>query len=482
MENAVKELVKDQDQPHRKSSKWFTNWKLIAVITIVMIVLTFGAISYYQANHFNQNIFINGIDVGGLTADEALQTLKTSSLKNEVYIGKQQILDGKDTKMGFTIEDLSNVEKLLKKQQTIFPSFKEQQYSLIPLNPDPYRNEEMKALIEEKLIEMNTNLKAPQDATVHLENGQIVVSKSADGEQYDIASLLKEYEEQKYNSEIHLNPVYIQPIREDSEFIQNAKETMQSFLQQTVEYEVQDKKYPLEASELIQNASITKDMNITFDTEGIQKKVAEINDAQSTLGKDFEFKTHSGSVISVKGEGYGWALDVEKETALIKEAFENGTTSVSASNISGRGWQGEGYGYETLANNGIGDTYAEVSLDEQRMWIYRDGELVFTTNIVTGNQATGEVTSKGVWYVLYKRTDYVLTGQRVGSSTSYASRVDYWVPFTNPGQGFHDAGWRKDWSSTAYLTDGSAGCINVLPSVMKQVYDNLNVYDPVIVY
>ncbi len=123
-----------------------------------------------------------------------------------------------------------------------------------------------------------------------------------------------------------------------------------------------------------------------------------------------------------------------------------------------------------------------MSLAQQRMWIYTEGKLVFSTNVVTGNNGSGEDTSKGVWYVLYKRTNYVLEGQRVGNASGYAIEVDYWVPFTNPGQGFHDAGWRTNWSSNAFLTDGSVGCVNVTPSVMKEVYENLDVYDPVVVY
>ena len=43
--------------------------------------------------------------VGGLTADQVLEKLKTSVLKNEVYVGEKEILDEKDTKMGFTDED-----------------------------------------------------------------------------------------------------------------------------------------------------------------------------------------------------------------------------------------------------------------------------------------------------------------------------------------------------------------------------------------
>ncbi|GAA3314837.1 hypothetical protein GCM10020331_008400 [Ectobacillus funiculus] len=66
-------------------------------------------------------------------------------------------------------------------------------------------------------------------------------------------------------------------------------------------------------------------MKITIDSGDIKKnKVNEINNSQSTLNKkNFTFKTHSGSVISVKGQGYGWALNVEKkETTRMMEALE----------------------------------------------------------------------------------------------------------------------------------------------------------------
>ena len=95
-----------------------------------------GGISYYQATQFNAHITINGIKVGGLTADQVLEKLKTSVLKNEVYVGEKQIFNGKDTKMGFTEEDLPGVNKLLRSQRTFLPSFKEKNYSLIPSKAD----------------------------------------------------------------------------------------------------------------------------------------------------------------------------------------------------------------------------------------------------------------------------------------------------------------------------------------------------------
>ncbi|MEH7116334.1 L,D-transpeptidase family protein [Neobacillus vireti] len=480
MENAVKESV-ENDKQRVKPAKWYKNWKFITPGIIVVIAVVLGGIIYYQENHFNANIKINNIKVSGLTAEEALKILKTSLLTNEVYVGQEQIVDGIDTKMEFTAKDLPAVKKVLKSQKTFFPSSKAKNYSLMPSKMDQYRSQTMKKQVEEKLLTLNKSLKAPKDAEVHLEEGKMVVTKSVNGEQYDVERLLKDYEKQEYKSKIQLNPVFIEPIKEDSQIIKDEQSKLEELLQRTVEYKVQSKVYSLKASDVIKNATVTKDMKISVDTDDLKNKIKEINETQSTLNKNFTFKTHSGSVISVKGQGYGWALDEDKETAAIQAAFEKGEKSISASNIKGHGWSGEGYGYDITSNNGIGDTYAEVSIAEQRIWIYKNGKLVLTTPVVTGKHSTGEDTSKGVWYVLYKRTPSILRGSHVGSG-SYEVKVNYWAPFTNSGQGFHDASWRTNWSSTAYLKAGSGGCVNTPSDMMKKVYDNLSTHEPVVIY
>ncbi|WP_144548091.1 L,D-transpeptidase family protein [Bacillus sp. X1(2014)] len=475
-------VTKERLKKRGNSVKRFANWRFITGSLLFFIILLIAAVWYYQANHFNSQIKINGIKVGGLTAEKALKKLKTTTLKNAVYVGDQQVFDGKDTLMGFLEKDLSQVKKILKGQYTFFPSSKANSYSLMPGKQDYFRSQTLKKQVEEKLLAMNHSLKVPKDAVVRLEQGKIIVTNSVSGEQYDVPSLLMDYDKHGYNSEIHLDPVYIQPIKEDSEFVKNQQKKLEEFLVQTVNYKVQDKVFTLKAGELIKDASISKDLQIKIKDEGkIKTKIAEINNSQSTLNKDFSFKTHSGSVRTVKAKGYGWAINVDKEIPRIMKAFESGKKSVSASNIYGNGWKGEGYGYDTVKNNGIGNTYAEVSIADQRIWIYKNGKLVVTTNVVTGNQSTQHDTTPGVWYILYKQTPAVLTGRENGKIT-YQTPVQYWVPFTNDGQGLHDANWRSNWGGNIYKSNGSHGCVNTPPSVMKSVYDNLSTYDPVVVY
>lgn len=459
-----------------RNRKWF-----ILGTIVVVVILLLAAMSYYQATRFNSNITINGIKVGGLTSDQALDKLKQSKIKNQVYIGNELVLDEGDSKMGISEHYRSEVEKYFKKQYAFFPSFKEKNYTLTPKKTERLKSQDMEKKLGVKIDEINKDRKAPVDAKVEWVDGKVKVTDAVDGQQYDKDALMKAYKEQVFRSEVRLDPVYLQPVREDSEVIQENKKKMEKFIGGTIEYKVQDKPYTLKADELIKKASVSTEGIFKVQESGLQDKIDAINHEQSTLNKKFAFKTHSGKLISVQGQGYGWAIDAEKEAAFLEKAFAEGKKQVEAKNIYGNGWGSEPIGYGVTSNNGIGDTYAEVSLSEQRVWIYKNGKLAVTTHVVTGKQSTNEDTHPGVWYILYKASPYTLKGSAVGNP-NYEVDVNYWAPFTNDGQGFHDADWRKNWSGNAYVKDGSAGCVNTPPDIMKVVYENLSTYDPVIVY
>lgn len=448
---------------------------------LVVIALIFIGISYHQSTHFNTHITINNIKVGGLTADQAISQLKSTVSKNVVYVGQQQIYDGKDAKMRFTKQDLPGVKKILKQQRTLFPSTHQKDYMLAPKSVDHQQRQRMKKAVEKELLAINKGLKAAKDAEAQLEQGKIVISKSVNGKQYDVTRLINDYQKQAYKSEIHLNPVYLKPIKENDPIIKQEENMLKELAGRTVDYKVQDKVYSFQASEVIKHASVSKEMKYAIDMTDIKKKLDEINKSQSTLNKNYTFKTHLGSVISVKGKSYGWALDVDAEAKRIHKAFEKGKETLLAYNVYGIGWNTYGVGYHTTTNHGIGDTYAEVSIKEQRIWIYKDGKLKATTPVVTGRHDTNEDTPKGVWYIEYKETPSILSGSEVGNP-NYSVKVNYWAAFTLNGEGFHDAGWRSNWSNQAYLTQGSGGCVNTPPSIMKTVYDNLVQNEPVVIY
>lgn len=457
---------------------------IIILSSIVgFVLLCFAGLFYYQSTRFNSNISVDHVKVGGNTAHQALKKLKSAESKNVVYIGKKQILDGKDTKMGFTDQDLADLKKILRKQKTFFPSSQSSNYSLIPQTELPYKNQTMKKKLSEKLATLNKSLKAPKDAQALVKQGKMVISKSEKGNQYDVNELLKAYGQKEYQSEIHLNPAYKKPITVNSPLFVKVKNKLQNLLKRTVQYKVQGKPYDFQGKDIIQKASVSKNKKFQYmiNMNAIKKKLEDINHTQSTLNKNYTFKSHSGKVISVKGQSYGWRLHVDDEAKRIKIAFEQGKPSILAYNVYGVGWNVNGVGYHTTTNHGMGNSYVEVSIEDQRMWVYEDGKLKVTTHVVTGTHAYNEDTPKGVWYIMYKQSPSVLKGSEVGNP-NYKVKVKYWAPFTLTGDGLHDASWRSNWASDAYIRHGSGGCVNTPPSVMKSVYENVKQYEPVVIH
>ena len=123
--------------------------------------------------------------------------------------------------------------------------------------------------------------------------------------------------------------------------------------------------------------------------------------------------------------------------------------------------------------NGLKD-FVEVSILDQKLWLFRNGRLVLETSVVTGNQKYNRATPKGEYHVLFKTKDKVLRGP------GYASFVKYWMPFYK-GYGLHDANWRRRFGANIYENGGSHGCVNIPPKMAPMVYDNVFVGMDVII-
>ena len=67
---------------------------IIITAIIVVLIVVFGGMAAYQVNHFNQGIAINGVDVSGLTAKQAVDKLENTKLNNDVWVDGKVIFHG----------------------------------------------------------------------------------------------------------------------------------------------------------------------------------------------------------------------------------------------------------------------------------------------------------------------------------------------------------------------------------------------------
>ena len=121
----------------------------------------------------------------------------------------------------------------------------------------------------------------------------------------------------------------------------------------------------------------------------------------------------------------------------------------------------------------LGDTFVEVDISEQNLYLYVDDELYLTADVVTGRKNKYD-TRLGCNPIYAKQTDRYLKGD------DYNVHVDFWLPF-DKGQGLHDASWRKTFDDDDYL-NGSHGCVNMKYADAKTVYENVSVGTKVLVH
>lgn len=82
--------------------------------------------------------------------------------------------------------------------------------------------------------------------------------------------------------------------------------------------------------------------------------------------------------------------------------------------------------------------YIEVDLENQYMWYYKDGKVVFEIDIVFGKLFI--FIFVGVFYVWNKEEDVILKGIN-DDGIFYESLVNYWMLIDWIGVGIYDFDW-----------------------------------------
>jgi hypothetical protein len=113
----------------------------------------------------------------------------------------------------------------------------------------------------------------------------------------------------------------------------------------------------------------------------------------------------------------------------------------------------------------------DVSLKQQMMYVYEDGELILSTPITSGRR--NFETIRGTFRVFTKQRDKIMKSPF--PDEDYELWVDYWVGFYG-AYGIHDACnstdcWRTKFGAASYVYNGSHGCLNTPYNAVKFIYN-----------
>ena len=253
----------------------------------------------------------------------------------------------------------------------------------------------------------------------------------------------------------------------DNSEVESQYEMLEKWKDWKVEYDQTDLVFGFED---IKNF-ITYDGSVRLNLDDLSYFTDKLATAYDTAGKEHFFTTSDGKKLKVNGGTYGWEIDKDKEAEWLRESIMKCHSEVGRKPEFLREAESKNYGSED-----IGDNYIEISIEDQHVWIYKQGEVVAESDCVTGKKNRHD-TPRGVFYC-YE----IKPGGKWLTGDTYKTWVNKWVRLTNTGIGLHDATWRQSFGGSIYKNSGSHGCIN-LPSnfsnkLLKEVYFGM----PVVIY
>lgn len=477
----------------KKSAISKKTWKIVLGICIAaVLIVAAGVFGYaYMADHntLGRKITVNGMDVSRLTAEQAEEKIVTSFENRSVSFQEndQQVYCTTLKELGYSLNREALLEKLTELQQQrkahrkLFP--KEENADLdCEIQQD--EEQEKQALNLSNFGEEDR--KASTDAGIRYdeEKKEFILVKQTQGTQIDEDKLLTMVDttlDAAFDTSllgdtitVQVNKhVYISPNVTATEDMKNKvtdlNDQLNKYRSTTVTYTFGNETVVLDQA-TIESWLKTEGETLALDENAVKTYISDLANKYNTIYVPRSFHTSAGTDITIEGNEYGYRIDQDGEFAQLMENLKSGT-AVTRDPVYNK------TGYQRNGTDDLAGSYIEVSLDAQHLWLYKDGNLVTETDIVSGKPVKGRETYRGAWPIAYKASPFNLTSTEYG----YNVKVNYWMPFVY-GQGLHDASWQPSFGGNRYKTNGSHGCINLPKDQAALIYNTIDAGYPILIY
>lgn len=444
----------------------------VVLFLIIVIYVFFGI---YFRSHFFYQTSIEDVDVGGKTAEQAVDELRSQVRDYLLTIydrdGNQYQIVGTDIEYDY--KPMGEEEKLVSEQKSFLWPGKIAKNKKLSVDKSISYDED---LLREEVMSFSClqeeNMKKPKDATIEMtDNGYELIPEEQGN--YLIAdktlAAVKAVVEAGETEFTFTDDLYEKPkVTSDDELLKERITKIQSFFGAEITYDMGMDKEVVDQSVISSWIVVDEDYNISFDEEKVAAYVQSLASKYNTYGDEREFLTSKGDTVTIGGGDYGWVIDKEAEREQLLQEVKNGEVKTRE----------PVYSQTAVSRNkdDIGNTYIEIDYTNQHMWYYENGVMKIDTDIVSGNISRGNGSPDGVFKIVYKKSPAVLKGE------DYESNVTYFMPFAY-NVGIHDASWRNGkFGGNIYKTSGSHGCINTPEEVVTKMYEMVKVDTPVIAY
>lgn len=478
---------KKADKKAEKHARWIANRpKRIrrTIITVIILVLVIGGAGYgyqhyakYFRTHFYNGTSINGVDVSYLTAGDVKKRLEKSVSSYALTIrergGNEKITADE---IGWEYQDDGSVDKLLSNQKSwkwFSEMAKSRKYTVD--TGTTYNQEKARDAVEH-LECLTGDVTKPENASIRTkEDGTYEIVPEVEGNEVDsdklMTTVLTALNDREKSVSLEKKKCYVEPeVRRDDKTLNRRMKTWNKYMGINLVYTFGDQTETIDGNYVKQYLK-DNGSRVTLATDWIRMLVYSWGEKYDTFGKERQFKTHGGSEVTIPAGGdYGWYLNTDKMIDDVTEAVKNGE--------SGKRdpiWLFEAQGWD---NGDITGTYIEISLADQKLWVYKDGQQILETDVVTGAPSSDRETKAGIYAIDEKKTNVLLNSQDMQNTSD---PVSCWLPFDG-SQGIHDASWRDAFGGTVYQSNGSYGSVNVPEDEIQTIYNAVQVGTAVIIY
>ncbi len=493
--------IQNQDKTPESKAKKHGGRSIIAAILCAAVLVIVAIVLFhkiYYADKWYRQTYINEVDVSGQTLEESKKNLekKFSDYKLTV-VGRNDselVIDGDD--IDFSLHMHEEMDGLFDKQHEhdrLFPKTRRwtQKFNV------SYNVNKLKDMITDSELVQGSGehtIINPKSAyiTYSKEKQQFICQKEVVGNTIIPKNLVAAIEEtmKQGNTTLDLTKDKYAAVYKSPKYTSDSKELteeLELYNGSALRYIVWnmgkgniEQITPVEISKWI----TCKNGKVTYKNKKIENWVENFCLKYKTVGITRKIKSHTGKMVKIVGGDYGWQLDYEKMVQQTKKALKEsidvnatqayidnpnedtkkGITLKRKAIYLNTAFQKD---YENFTNDWDPKNYTEISISDQKVYVFRNGKVKFSCRCITGRPTEDRRTPTGAYFIKEHKEAYTLTG------ADYSTPVKNWVRITWTGTGFHPATWQpwSRWSKTLYLTRGSHGCINLSVSDAQKIYN-----------
>lgn len=455
--------------------------KKIAVIVTAgvlgVLAVCYVGISIYFYQVFYPNTYINGGNVSDASPEAVkealLDSMKDYALKVVPIDGEPIVLSGKSIGFHYNFDEVDEIKK--KEMGWAWPVkfFTRTEYTV------EAACEWDQAKLDQEIDGLRCvtqEMTAPSDASLVIDESGVHLTEAVKGNTIKKEALKKAIAdtlaEGKPEINLDASGCYETPqITSESPEIQNELKKVEELCKAEVTYNFHGTEEKIGRDQIWNWVRKDGEGNLYIDEGAAYDYLCELAYRHDTVGVYRDFWSSRGYTMTVDPGTYGWGTSVDSEIGPLMDDLVNKRVVRRDPAYYMTPYPG----VDPNSPDDIGNTYIEIDLSGQYLWYYINGELIVSTPITSGTMSTGHGTPSGVYYVCSYSRNIVLTGD------DYRQPVDFWIQVVG-GIGIHDSLWRSVYGGSEYLNAGSHGCINTPYDAVSNIYWNIDIGVPVVMY